>query len=149
MNYRSRISIVEILQCFAYDYHYLVAHFPSQHILLSCTWMGRTESCVRSYPDIMCLGKPQVHTYVLTARDCGCVVCVLWMQSDVTAPRLNILPAWTHVSSAKSSIWQTNYAIQSWIRDIHVMSSHRQALQHFWVAILVRTTNPNWTPDAM
>jgi hypothetical protein len=53
---------------------------------------------------IMCLCKPQVHTCVLTARDCGCVVCVLWMQSDVTAPRLNILPAWTHVSSAKSSI---------------------------------------------
>jgi hypothetical protein len=60
---------------------------------------------------IMCQKLSRYHvskqapgTCVLSARHCGCVVCVLWMQSDVTAPRLNILPAWTHVSSAKSSI---------------------------------------------
>jgi hypothetical protein len=29
MNYRSRTSIVEILQCFAYAYCYLVVHSPS------------------------------------------------------------------------------------------------------------------------
>jgi hypothetical protein len=52
------------------------------------------------------------------------------------------------MSSAKSSIWQLKYAIQSWIRDIHVMSSHRHALQHFWVATLVTTTDPNLNPDA-
>jgi len=92
--------------------------------------------------------KPLVHTFVSSARNCGFVVGVLWMQLDVTAPRLNILPTWTHVSWAKSAIWQTNYAIQSWIQDIHVMSSYRQALKHFWVATLLRTTDPNWSPDA-
>jgi hypothetical protein len=46
-----------------------------------------------------CSSRPLVHTCVSSAMKCGCVVGVLWMQSDVSAPRLNILPAWTHVIS--------------------------------------------------
>jgi hypothetical protein len=42
-----------------------------------------------------CRSRPLVHTCVSSATKCGCVVGVLWIQSDVSAPRLNILPAWT------------------------------------------------------
>ncbi len=46
-----------------------------------------------------CSSRPLVHTCVSTAMKCGCVMGLLWMQSDVSAPRLNILPAWTHLIS--------------------------------------------------
>jgi hypothetical protein len=39
-----------------------------------------------------------MYTFVSSARNCGFVVGVLWMQLDVIPPRLNILPTWTHVS---------------------------------------------------
>ncbi len=46
-----------------------------------------------------CSSRPLVHTYVSSAMKWGCVVGVLWMQSDVSATRLHILPAWTRVIS--------------------------------------------------
>jgi hypothetical protein len=52
-----------------------------------------------------CVSKPLMYTFVSSARNCGFVVGVLWMQLDVIPPRLNILPTWTHVSWAKSVIW--------------------------------------------
>jgi len=39
---------------------------------------------------VRCSSKPLVDTCISSARNCGCVAGVLWMQLDVTAPRLNM-----------------------------------------------------------